>query len=1133
MLFSEISLYKLYELEKSIFGKYFSSSANLSNDISILFNPNKIIELNKSELLSKINMYENNIDCLDNYDEYINLIMKRDNVSLALKNSRNLSKKSQVDILELQDLAKNSNIFSHLDDKDIQKIIVIYERSAKKIIELKKILLDKEKLAKKSHELNKNILFLNSILDKLKYFRIYLVENILYRLELSAKNGFITEIIFNELAKYLDIGLVESKVDKSWDDNRLQTYFSFVLQSISLKHKKRLAEINWGVGKLVLRDDNQIVLYPNIFTKGEIPLSKPWFGFIFPGQLLIYNLFANPVYYLTNYFLSQNLIFLLKDINSIADINEDISSNIHVVLEALEKEFDYIESEKSNLWSIFNTNVISVCNRWQNFLQSRKHIIIANLAKLVIHTKYQDWDNKVFKTLLLLSANQEMLSYDTRLDLRNTIVGSCAELIVKMIVLHNVEGREALRKLRYIISNNVFVSFLSKEEVENLNDIISMFGSQKKSLSYASYIIDKTVLMFDITKDKALFTSDNTSNINNKDFLIQAVTNRLYFDKITSSKTELQTNSFLNRLIIELQNKNTSNISEMISSISYTNSLPYELFSNPSAYNTLSTLISNYISSNSDTSIELGKLVIDYGKEDDIYNYGLQYARSYLNKNRNIIDVFTCDYLSILSSDNPTIYSSLKIEIEELFLEKVELLFCENEFNWVDNFDNSNTIDISHKNRDSFDNIINKVTSFEWNKSIVKFIDLFGNHKDKEKYYRNNLLNILYGENTEPKFLDFLSNMFTDTLSWRALGCDYAASNSLRQMLVELFDRKEISKNQLDVLSIMMKNDEFCIYHNLNDIRELWKKHEELWVLRVTINNELDILKANSNILINCTDNLDILIESLTNSKYYNLLSNEYSKHFIDLIWDDISFILKEKIVDGDISYLDSYSYYLNRIVSVLDPASESYRKANFIVWLLSKRDYISTANIRVSQAILSNSEFSLYVNSLTVYLLYIGVLTDEAYSKMESFNSIEYLLTLCEEQSLSNIKDPFQLSEKLSCKVNLCITDPKNKPYLDLLERIDEFCEYFMTCIQKNIPSIDDQDIVNIHRENIKLIFPYLDGDLLSFANKVKHKLDSIIAITNPEISSLIFNSSITFFQPRSLSEDSSCKNKFLMNLQ
>ncbi len=1126
--------------------------------LNVLFTPKKINGLLKNESWQKLNLNKgvSTEQKLVSYNNELSQLKERSERFVNFK----LNKRWEgVDLKAkplFRKMLKNFLMFEGIENASVDNAIKVFNFTASQLIAMKSALIRLSEMEAETKEIDAAILLVNDAINKLKSFRNHLVENILYRLETISEHGFVNDPMMFRISKSLSMHF-EKKIDCSWTESRLEDYYKFVVKSMSYAHKLRLTNINWGFGSLVLRQDMSVMMYPHIFAKGELPISKPWLGFFFPGYLMVYNLFANPMRQINIYATFRLALGSFTNKNCVGKLKTNDLKNIKKAIQLLEVEYEYVDGEKNKLWSFFNPYAVDVCERWQAHIMQKKSELVSGAYTILMQSLTDSYRNNSpvsFTRLLnlsqILATSIDLLSQDEIINLRCQFGTLLISQAFKVLICPNSLGRDAAKGLRYVLNNSNFNSIFSDSSPKSLvNFIKASLGDVKLNYKDIIHDIENLVSEYNIDAIQSEFMADFGEQVSSNIFLLQGLLNKNYIDnknvqldglqkyivsglKVPGGDQETVCGPIVSSIIQALGTSNDKELEKLSSGISYQYILTRELYSYPCSYKLMQNKLSFFIKSCKFNLPKIDSLVLDFAADSDKLCYGEAVFNNLLDSGYGLEGALKANYIISLESYDKELVGKLKDIVQLKFIADLEGSINSNDKKYIDKIFidcNRSNIKLGNKAQARLDSIINQIINQSWGEISNKVILILASPEDLSRYLRNQMANVLSGYEKRDIVLNQLVDYFYDNTTWQTLGSNVFSSASVKRMLAMALDLSELSQGQLKLLDCVFSKKEFVDYHSLHEFEVIWNNKKGFWRLNQSVANAIAKMQGFVDVLSNCHKELEFVLSSVLGSED---LPPRYLNDFVAIFWSNIASIVKFGAYDEDLTKLDSYIHYIQLLIPLKSLNDSDRLRLRFLTWILDNRHYISTAQSKITR-MMPIGKRSSYINALSLYLLQIGALGKDLSEKITASiaafgmtNSESSLIHLWQSQSQYPGSDPFKLDADLAQKIDTQLEVVLDDSHLIIFEQLKSEYKFFAAEFLNGRLTFEQKPLLDLYIDNLELIKSCGDVYFQGKVSKLSKNIDYLSCSLSGHKRSANLNIHTSLFTVINLEEEKTCNN-------
>ncbi|MEE3003156.1 MAG: hypothetical protein VX335_02280 [Pseudomonadota bacterium] len=1178
MFFPNYSMEILYKLDEISLVENKQTIKEICKKLKVLFNPGELEKkpISHSIIVKSESHEEDKQSLLSGLDLKNNPQL---NSRAICKRLGDINNWDQVYLNKSPKLKKtiiNHGLFDGVESSDIDNIITIYNNLATIILKLKLKALKLEQHEEDSKNIRSAILLLSSLCTKLKVFRGHLVENMLNRLEIIAKYGFIKnpisyDLLQSETQQARFNFELAYEFDNSWNNDKFNQYYEFVLKSLSYSHKFKLAKINWGFGKVVLRDDGSLILYPEIFKKGELLLSKPWFSFIFKGKMLVYGLFSNPYKHISMLSKVKRALSLCEnlDIHNYQEVNTTEIVNMIAAIKLLEKEGDYIENEKNKLWSYWNSYAYGICSRWQDYLYEKKIKLIQHIM-FITKAYINDYLNKgehslspIITAVPILLSSSYLIDIDTESEIKQDLAKAIAKKIVSAILCFNYSSKKAFAALQTLFQGDMaklLQKILGAKYFCIFSGIIdSISPDYRGDLTSIRKVINdfvKNIEVLDLVQSQIQSQAiADISAVEAESLLTNAISVLKGFSKKQNENiydiNNIDKYPNIISLLKSLKSSDVKKVLAVVSSMGYKYNLSLELARCPYLFNYIKTAVSEFFSNLDVFNPGLIDLVIDFAEESYCLEYGLQLAKHKLKSGESFHKVIHNSFVEKIRKINVNLASSIVTSIEELCLDLLKVYADNNDLEAI-NFHLGSFADIksSFKGK-GLQNFLHQIIASGWSKSREKIVLSLSETKQRELFLRNTLENLLLTDMNEEVYKSCVASLLTilDSANGEScFGADNIAKLSLINILNAILDSEIISIQKLDLLSSILKNDKFCDFYELNEYKQTWKTKVDSLTLVLRIKDRIVEVSNKPNLLKCSEDLLDELITDLIaqkNQSYSNISTTGVSDKLVDVIWQDMSNLIKSNMLSGNIGMLDSYESKLLRLKKLEYQDGLALDLIDFMLWLIRHRSYISATPLRVYNQISIDAKVSSWLNSMSTYLFNIGCFHESLAAdfevrlrKLNYSKDLRCIISIWKSQrnNIEEICDPFVIDTEQALSMdNITDVVVQDHVFEILYRQIEAEYHRFNDKAQGEALSAQDIHSLRIYLDNLLLVADSKDE---SFKLKVSSLIQNIRSTLSKTVSTKLkvakissLNQHATLFNNQPKHKELLCNNIQMKN--
>ncbi|MBT4803647.1 MAG: hypothetical protein HON78_01435 [Legionellales bacterium] len=1011
---------------------------------------------------------------------YIN--RKRENL-LGIKNKyRDIVVKDEI---YLHGLLDSYIKFEAMENDGMDNVVSLYLNMAKYIIKLKV----KAKSLYRSDSSNENYRELLKLIQEFyNYMALYkseITENILYRFESLSEHGFVNQPLLSIVNQFSPSSEKITLDDFSggWTKDRFNLYFNFITNGISADHKSRMANINWGFGIILRRDDGVLAAFPSIFKSNELLLIKPWFGFIFRGRMLLYTLFSDSYLQLSIYHKhkrASDFINQMLDMEA-AKNNEGIADGLNSILiaiDSLESEFARVDSEYRSLWWIFSAHAIDICKRWLLHVNSQKTILLNSSIKLAtkilsekdimldLMSSKKGHDNFI-KVVKVLNDSKLPDCYDNFSGVNNVIAINILRNIFECLLYSSINKNKSKIYLDFIFKSdfkNILISILGSEDyyyLSKLNNILQDTSNFPTKDIYTLLLKLYTKFNFEnvICDIDPAFVENNSA----LSTLLQCVINKEYVKD--GSLTDSRFNEALQSMSLGLKGglrfpgitncpkvkapnvcavidsllqKNEVGLTTILSSLAFRDNFNFELFLYPKGHQKLTNAINVYRKSQNNICPYLQQLILDYGDNGAKISYGFDIAIKDLDMGKSLVMVLEESYVKILREINIELSSELTSLIQQHAFAVLENAVADDDLCRVNSLlEGSNmreSVFYSGTILHDLDLYLKEISDNNWSRSLIKVMSVLATREQLQNYFCMIFRSLaLYDESYDlSDILLYLKEMaVTNEYFWSCFGLSIARSNHLEHILSLSIKSSYDGFEKYEFLELVLGNNKFCDFHNLLVLQQQWQLVKLQWQCQIEIDSSICFLEHNMHFIENANDKLCFIISWLEDNvqvKNYEIYYQEKLKKLVELIWHDFANMVKSNLLSSTMFSLNSYKDVIERLLCLETLNSELSLQLNFLLWVISVEPYISTTPIRVFHSIQDGLSTSTWMNSLSLYLLLLGAYPESLKDKVililgdyKSLISISGVVFFWQKQILNihNDNDPFLLLPALQDTVD------------------------------------------------------------------------------------------------------------------
>jgi hypothetical protein len=930
--------------------------------------------------------------------------------------------------------------FSAIENDGMDKAVSCYLFLAKYLIRLKakaKSLYGSDSSNENHRELLK---LLHDVYNQMILYKSDITENILYRLESLSEYGFVNQPLLSVICHYdrSSEKFALGGFSDGWTKNRFNSYYNFIINGISADNKARLLNIAWGFGKICRRDDGVLVAYPSIFKSGELRLIKPWFGFIFRGRMLLYTLFSDS-YLQLSIFHKQKLAdkFLNQGLGLESTISNDSLklglNNVIIAINSLDEESARVYSEYNPLWWIFSSYAINICKRWLSHIDIQKNNLLTKCVGLVLNilgkkdilldlTSSKEGPHNFIKIVKLLTEFKFVDFENALKDINNDIGSQILENIFESLLFANQSGNKSALYLNALFNKDfegVLIVVLGADTYHEFNDLNNILQNTPAypiqdihdlllSLSH-KFIFEKiladidpsfvgispvlTILLQSVINKEYVISgslSDDRFNEALKS-LPRGASGGLRFPGITSCPRVKAPN--VSSAIDFLTQKNRSELTSLLSSLLYQESLDLELFLYPKAHRKLANAINIYRKSYSYVCPYLQQLILDCGDHGAKVSYGFDVAVQDLEAGKSLVSVLNGEYINCLRSNSGNLAADLTSLIQQHAFSMLEHAITSDDLCRINSILEGayrrdaifNSQSIVH----DLDSYLDGVSENVWSRSLMKVITVLGRQTQVENYscwvFRSLAL---YDKSYDlSDMLSYLKEAaVTNKYFWSCFGVSIAVSNHINNILSIAINNVYEGQEKYDFLEFMFENEHFCDFHDLYILKQQWLETRLLWQHQIKANSNLLFLESKSNFIVNANDELEFVIDELEGA----IVSDAYDKYFqgvlqslVKLIWRDFGDMVRTNLGSGCMRSLNGYKPVILKLLKLKIINLELSTQLKYLLWLINIEPYISTAPLRVYHSVQDCCPTSAWMNSLSLYLLLLGAYPEALQDKI------------------------------------------------------------------------------------------------------------------------------------------------------
>ncbi len=954
--------------------------------------------------------FKNILICLEQ-EEALRLYISK---TLSLYRNKDIAPENMANFLQVQ---QNFSKLLGCENIHIDNILLYAEWLLESVLLIKQHALKKINDEEKQKSANAES---DALIMQIKDYQSTVCTNILIRLEVMAKYGVIHKLGMMAIADINGeiINLNNYNLDV-WDENKFQKYYLFVMQQGNCEQVGQLKQLLFDFGTIYIRADSYMAAYPKIYTKDELLLVKPWFGWLRWGVAARYSLFEQGFLQIelnTKIKLAESRVKNFEYENMLR-----MQDRIYDGLGAVQAEKARVGNVQKYLWHYLYAKEYELCERWQVYLlgvsvniQKTQLLQLQELTgnydsmlSLMLNKSSVSVYASVFQSLLLASDSGLRVIAN---QIYNNFSKSIFIAIMQGLFRYDLRSKQCLQALNNFFEHDIAddvasilgVSYddakLLFNSLGNIDDAKALFALIIKYLTVDDYI----ALL------REFFTVEIASN--GASIIMQAYLNRRCVAGHFIPNTVLQDLQVLCADGAVLVNPYVADFNitdkyyeklETILLQGYKNSTIF-LKAVSGALAMYNNMVLSYR-----LRLQLGQqlesqlrvdclydaaylpMILEYGKLETKKQYCLGIFEAKLSAIFSLnASLIACNYYEIIKYDNQ-FGGLLKYELQQILTERLTTNYAQASVMELRQLftdigpGHSIITKLTLSQQELINTFIAMQFATSWSSSSSYLIGLFGSDKVKSKYYlkliRALAIYVSYDKDLKEAlaYLKFLSE--DSCYYWRCFGLqDANISEVLSHISFVIASMKHLD-DRVAFLDFIFSNRYLVQFYKLTELQLAWENKKLLLVDQQRVKSLLaKLVVATPNTVLSAHSHLDDLLEVIillekNNFVFHDVESMaEIISQVISFIWEYFRLLIEQSIISNDLSELMKYkTQIIIKLAQYKFLTIEQQYELKFLAWLATMQRYILNSNVyfwHLSQGIQSGD-----MNCLKLYLYWIN----------------------------------------------------------------------------------------------------------------------------------------------------------------
>lgn len=969
---------------------------------------------------------------------------------LSLYRNKYVTPDDMAEFLQVQD---NFSKLLGCEEEHLDNILLYLEWLQNALLLIRKHVINKIQDEEKRKSANAEA---DALLSHIKEYEAIVCANILARLEVIAKYGFVDSLGLMAIA-----GNQINNNITTWNEIRFQNYYLFVLSNGTLKQQKQLQDLTFDFGTLYVAKDKHIAACPNIYAEGELLMVKPWFGYLRPGARARYNLFSKG--------------FLLVDLNAkvklaqkpLADFKPE---SLMRAKERLIAGFNAIANEKTrvtkiqqSLWSYLCSKEYELCTRWQNHLQGL-YTNIYDVQLLQLQELTADDDSM----LSLMLNKDSMICFGDILKLLkgseyyDNVFRFILRAILQVLLRNNLEAKKYMQALAYLFAD------------ENLAKLIigDRYYSDAWLLFSSLTSLDKDEALFEVVKKYSKETGDliecflPSKSEFSSTIIMQAYLNKkLMRGELISDECICRLNKLyddqpmlVNSYIKDFEVAGSYHDVEAAIAVSYQNVDDFlAKLSAVSGHIVLSyrlcSLISNKLSKQPLHGCEYRCLpvVLEYGDLATKHKYVMGVFRAKLQASMNLeAALMAADYYNIMVYDKE-LGDRIRYDIQQEMIAMLVTSYSNSSLAEVEYFfrgtDSKSSIlqDFTLEQQESINAFIAMKFASCWSAAACYVISLFASDLVKSQYYlkliRKLALESSYNDSLQESLTYLKTLNEADSYYWRRFGMQNDSVCMLTSHVSFAVMNAKNGDDRVEFLDFIFSNKILVKFYKLEELQLSWEARKPL-------------LAASQKSLVRRTINHNISFDELVETVgFLEQDSSELVAEVISVLHVKFKALIEESLFTGDLSEMEKYyDEIISKLICLEGLTVQQQYELKFLAWLATKTEDILNSSLifwQIAEGLRDINVLSLYLYHINYYAKQNLDKLQEKFQPYKSYISSEGVLRffcenkeepndVCLEDAMVDDNPPLQLNMQAEMVLELQSIDGINISAQELENAID-----------------------------------------------------------------------------------------------